>query len=68
MFFLIAIGKLNPGLKTQAELTIKPNTCMKHYYSLFVLSLFVFLSLVCPSPEGGNVVNHKSHSNVIGGA
>ena len=57
MFFLIAIGKLNPGLKNQAELTIKPNTCMKHYYSLFVLSLFVFLSLVCPSPAMAELVS-----------
>ena len=57
MFFLIAIGKLNPGLKTQAELTIKPNTCMKHYYSFLVLSLFVFLSLVCPSPVMAELVS-----------
>ncbi len=57
MFFLIAIGKLNPGLKTQAELTIKPNTCMKHYYSFLVLSLFVFLSLVGPSPVMAECTN-----------
>lgn len=57
MFFLIAIGKLNPGLKNQAELTIKPNTCMKHYYSFLVLSLFVFLSLVCPSPVMAECTN-----------
>ena len=57
MFFLIAIGKLNPGLKNQAELTIKPNTCMKHYYSFLVLSLFVFLSLVCRSPVMAELVS-----------